>query len=71
MPIFNVSATVMLSTTYDAPDAATAERWMSERITAVDDGLDRIDPEMSSAVTFAPMALESPGRVMSVTIELT
>jgi len=70
MPIFNVSATVTLSTTYDAPDAATAERWMSQRIAAVDDGLDRIDPEMSSTVTLAPMALESPGLVTNVTIEL-
>jgi hypothetical protein len=70
MPTFNVFATVTLRTTYDAPDKAQAERWMSERIKGVDDSLDRVDPEMTLMVTLAPMALESPGLITNVTIEL-
>lgn len=70
MPIFNVSATVTLYTCYDAPDAATAERFMAERIAAIDEGIDRFDPEMTSQVTIAPTAIEAPGGITSVTVTL-
>ena len=43
---------------------------MAERIAAIDEGIDRFDPEMTSQVTIAPTAIEAPGGITSVTVTL-